>query len=56
MDLSMPGLALAEELYARAEEHGLGGRGTHALVLALADMSGVPWEPAGRAAEPAGSD
>jgi 3-hydroxyisobutyrate dehydrogenase len=40
MDLSMPGLALAEELYARAEEHGLGGRGTHALVLALAEMSG----------------
>jgi 3-hydroxyisobutyrate dehydrogenase len=47
MGLTMPGLALAEELYARAEEQGLGARGTHALVLALAEMSGVPWDPAG---------
>jgi len=47
MGLSMPGTALAAELYARAQEHGLGGRGTHALVLALAEMSGVAWEPAG---------
>ncbi len=52
MGLTMPGLALAEELYARAEEQGLGARGTHALVLALADMSGVSWEPAARADQP----
>jgi 3-hydroxyisobutyrate dehydrogenase len=50
MGLTMPGLALAEELYARAEEQGLGARGTHALVLALAEMSGVAWEPAAGAA------
>jgi 3-hydroxyisobutyrate dehydrogenase len=52
MGLTMPGLALAEELYARSQEHGLGARGTHALVLALADMSGVSWEPAARADQP----
>lgn len=50
MGLTMPGLALAEELYARAEEQGLGARGTHALVLALAEMSDVAWEPAAGAA------
>jgi 3-hydroxyisobutyrate dehydrogenase len=50
MGLTMPGLTLAEELYARAEEQGLGARGTHALVLALAEMSGVAWEPAAGAA------
>jgi 3-hydroxyisobutyrate dehydrogenase len=46
MGLSTPGLTLAEELYARAEANGLGDRGTHALVLAVAEMSGVAWEPA----------
>jgi len=56
MGLELPGLALAEELYARAEEHGLGGRGTHALVLAVADLSGVAWEPGSRAAEPVTGD
>ncbi len=52
MGLAVPGLTLAAELYARAQEHGLGARGTHALVLALADMSGVSWEPAVRAEQP----
>ena len=48
MDLALPGLALGEQLYVATRAHGLGQRGTHALLLALADLSGVPW-PAGAA-------
>jgi 3-hydroxyisobutyrate dehydrogenase len=46
MDLALPGLALAEQLYISARAHGLGQRGTHALLLALAALSGAEW-PAG---------
>jgi 3-hydroxyisobutyrate dehydrogenase len=46
MDLALPGLALAEQLYVATRAHGLGQRGTHALLLALADLSCVRW-PAG---------
>lgn len=43
MGLSMPGLALAEQLYQSVKANGHGQDGTHALMLALADMSGVDW-------------
>lgn len=43
MGLSMPGLALAEQLYQSVKAKGWGRRGTHALMLALAEMSGVDW-------------
>ena len=44
MGLSMPGLALAEQLYQSVKANGHGRDGTHALMLALADMSGVDWK------------
>ncbi len=44
MGLSMPGLALAEQLYLSVQAQGWGKRGTHALTLALAAMSGFEWE------------
>jgi len=43
MGLSMPGLALAEQLYQSVLAKGWGRNGTHALMLALAEMSGVEW-------------
>lgn len=43
MGLSMPGLALAEQLYQSVKAKGWGKNGTHALMLALAEMSGVEW-------------
>ncbi|TWT43533.1 2-hydroxy-3-oxopropionate reductase [Thalassoglobus neptunius] len=43
MGLSMPGLALAEQLYQSVKANGWGKNGTHALMLALAEMSGVDW-------------
>jgi 3-hydroxyisobutyrate dehydrogenase len=43
MGLSMPGLALAEQLYQSVKSKGWGRNGTHALMLALAEMSGVDW-------------
>ncbi len=44
MGLSMPGLALANQLYLALQAQGHGKDGTHALQLALAKMSGVNWE------------
>jgi 3-hydroxyisobutyrate dehydrogenase len=44
MKLSLPGLALAEQLYIAASAQGRGQKGTHALVLALAQLSDVKWE------------
>ncbi|MDG3004192.1 NAD(P)-dependent oxidoreductase [Paludisphaera mucosa] len=44
MGLAMPGLALAEQLYRAVAAQGRGRKGTQALVLALADLSRVPWE------------
>lgn len=46
MKLSLPGLALAEQLYVAASAQGRGQKGTHALVLALAELSKVDWEVA----------
>jgi 3-hydroxyisobutyrate dehydrogenase len=43
MGLSLPGLALAEQLYLSVQAKGWGRRGTHALMLALADMAGIDW-------------
>ena len=45
LQLELPGLELADELYRRVQELGLGQRGTHSLLLALAAMSGVEWSP-----------
>ena len=47
MKLSLPGLALAEQLYIAASGQGLGQKGTHALVLALAQLSNVDWPAPG---------
>ena len=42
--LSLPGLALAEQLYVALQAQGHGGKGTQSLVLALASLSDVDWE------------
>jgi len=46
MKLTLPGLALAEQLYRAVEAEGNGRKGTHALMLALARISSVDWKPA----------
>jgi len=43
MGISMPGLALAHQLYVALQAQGHGHDGTHALQLALASLSGVDW-------------
>jgi 3-hydroxyisobutyrate dehydrogenase len=43
MKLCLPGLALAEQLYRAVEAQGLGRKGTHALLLALARISAIDW-------------
>jgi 3-hydroxyisobutyrate dehydrogenase len=43
MELSLPGLALAQQLYLAVKAQGHGRDGTHALQLALASISGVDW-------------
>ncbi len=43
MGISVPGLALAHQLYLSLAALGHGRDGTHALQLALASMSGVDW-------------
>jgi len=45
MNLSLPGLALAEQLYLALQADGHGRKGTHALLLALAKLSNVEWKP-----------
>lgn len=42
--LSLPGLALAEQLYVALQAQGHGRKGTQSLVLALASLSDVDWE------------
>ena len=44
MRLSVPGLALAEQLYVALSAQGYGRKGTQALVLALARLSEVEWK------------
>ena len=41
MNLSLPGLALANQLYLAVQAQGWGRKGTHALMLALEHLSGV---------------
>ncbi len=43
MNLSLPGTALAEQLYIAARAQGLGQKGTQALALALAQVSQSDW-------------
>lgn len=43
LKLALPGLALAQQLYESVQALGFGRKGTHALQLALAAMSGVDW-------------
>lgn len=43
MGLKLPGIQLASELYGRLAERGHARQGTHALMLTLAEMSGVDW-------------
>ncbi len=45
MTLSLPGLALAEQLYVATQAQGLGQKGTQALLAALAELSGVELAP-----------
>src|SRR5688572_9777783 len=42
--LSLPGLALAEQLYVALQAQGHGRNGTQSLILALASLSAVDWE------------
>jgi 3-hydroxyisobutyrate dehydrogenase len=44
MGLSLPGLALAEQLYLSVAAKGWDRCGTHALTLALAELSGFDWK------------
>ncbi|MCH2113331.1 MAG: NAD(P)-dependent oxidoreductase [Pirellulales bacterium] len=44
MGLQLPGLELAARLYQEMVALGHGRKGTHALILALAKLSGVAWE------------
>lgn len=43
LGLSLPGLALARQLYAGVQAQGHGRDGTHALQLTLAELSGIDW-------------
>jgi len=43
LNLALPGLALAHELYLALRAQGGGRNGTQALILALARLSGVEW-------------
>lgn len=47
MKLPAPGLALAHELYVSLQAQGLGRKGTQSLILALARLAGVEWDPSG---------
>lgn len=44
LGLSMPGLALGHQLYAAVQAQGHGRDGTHALQMALANISGIDWK------------
>ena len=44
MNLSLPGLALAHQLYLAVKAQGCGRNGTHALMLALAKLSNIDWK------------
>ncbi len=44
MGLSLPGLALVEQMYRAVQAQGHGRCGTHALMLALASLSKIDWK------------
>ena len=44
MKLSLPGLALAQQLYLAVEAQGYARKGTQALALALSSLSAVDWK------------
>jgi 3-hydroxyisobutyrate dehydrogenase len=44
MNLCLPGLALAEQLYRAVAAQGFARKGTHALMLALAHVSAIDWK------------
>jgi 3-hydroxyisobutyrate dehydrogenase len=44
LNLSLPGLALAEQLYVALTAQGKGRKGTQSLILALGALSSVDWE------------
>jgi 3-hydroxyisobutyrate dehydrogenase len=44
MNLVMPGVALAEQLYRSVQAQGHGRDGTQSLILALAEVSGLDWK------------
>ncbi len=44
MNLALPGIALARQLYIALAAQGHARSGTHALLLALASLSGVEWK------------
>jgi 3-hydroxyisobutyrate dehydrogenase len=44
MQLALPGLALAHQLYVAIQAQGGGADGTQSLVRALASLSGLDWE------------
>jgi 3-hydroxyisobutyrate dehydrogenase len=44
MNLALPGLALANELYVALRAHGGGRDGTHSLIRVLAEFSCVDWD------------
>jgi 3-hydroxyisobutyrate dehydrogenase len=44
MNLSLPGLALAEQLYRAVLAQGYGRKGTQALMLALSELSAAGWK------------
>ena len=45
MNLELPGLEVAEWLYRELADQGHGRTGTHSLILALAKMSDIEWNP-----------
>ena len=47
MQLSLPGLALAQQLYISLQALGHGRDGVQALILALAEMSRIDWQKKG---------
>ncbi|MCH2201881.1 MAG: NAD(P)-dependent oxidoreductase [Fuerstiella sp.] len=44
LGLSLPGLALGHQLYQAVKAQGYGREGTHALALALGQLSGIDWK------------
>jgi len=48
MGLELPGLALAEKLYKTLKALGHGEKGTHSLIIALAELNKTDWPGQGK--------